>query len=135
MEIVKWRAEYATLVAEFDEEHKQIVRLINELYNGLKQEQAEEVVKDALRELVEYTHFHFDHEERLMRRFLYPGYTEQKRQHDSFRSTINDINAMVEQGVTGMGLPLLQMLREWLVTHILEVDKKYGTFFRDKGFG
>jgi len=134
MEIVKWRAEYSTWVDEFDEEHKQMIRLINTLYNGIKEEHADDVLKETLRELVEYTHGHFDHEERLMRRFLYPGYDEQKKQHDSFRNTIDDINGMVEQGVTGMGMPLLQMLRQWLVTHILDVDKKYGQFFKDKGF-
>jgi len=134
MEIVKWRADYATRVEEFDEEHKQIICLINELYNGLKDERAEEALKATLRKLVDYTHHHFDHEERLMRRFLYPGYTEQKRQHDSFRRTISDIDSMVDQGVTGLGVPLLQMLREWLTSHILDVDKQYGTFFKDKGF-
>lgn len=133
MDIVKWRVDYSTWIEEFDEEHKQIIRLINELYNGLKSEHAEESLKEILRELTDYTHAHFDHEERLMRRYLYPGLDEQIRQHDSFRNTINDINAMVGEGVTGMGMPLLQMMREWLVTHIQEVDKKYGDFFKEKG--
>lgn len=133
MELFKWRSDYTTRVEELDEEHREIVRLINTLYNGLRDGEDAGTMKYVLDEMVEYTHSHFDHEERMMRRFAYPGYSDHKREHDSFRSTINDVNGMVASGVTGLGKPLLKMMREWLLNHILEVDGKYGQFFNDKG--
>jgi len=133
MDIVQWRPNYSTMVEEFDAEHRQIIGLINRLYNGLTNGEEDQALRDVLAELVDYAQKHFLHEERLMQRFCYPEYEQHKQEHDSFRNTIEDFNSLAEKDGSGLGMPLLKILREWLVNHILEVDSRYGQFFNDKG--
>jgi len=132
MELVKWRDAYNTGINMFDEEHRRLVTMINRLYTALRQGEEEPAVKAILQELIDYTREHFAHEEELMERYRYPELDAHRFEHNSFRSTIRDISRMVDHGIDGMGRPLLQMLRDWLLHHIQEIDGRYGRFFREQ---
>lgn len=133
MEIIKWRNSFATGVEQFDNEHKQLFVLINRLHDGLVSGAESEVLLEVLGELTGYTRKHFEHEEKYMRRFLYPERAVHVKEHDSFRNTIEDIVSMATNGVEGLGLPVLKLMRSWLLGHIVESDGKYGAHFNEKG--
>ncbi|TYO99665.1 hemerythrin [Geothermobacter ehrlichii] len=132
MELIKWRDAYNTGIGMFDEEHRCLVTMINRLYTALREGKEETVVKAILEELINYTREHFAHEEELMERHGYPELDAHRFEHNSFRSTIRDLSRMVNQGIDGLGRPLLQMLRDWLMHHIQEVDARYGRFFSEQ---
>jgi len=135
MELIKWRSAYETGLGMFDEEHKVLVGMINRLYGALRDGKEDQVLRSLLEELIGYTRDHFAHEEEWMERKQYPDIEQHRFEHNSFRSTIKDLHRMVNQGVEGLGRPLLQMLRDWLVHHIQEVDAKYGQFARESELG
>lgn len=73
MGLIKWNAFYSVNVEEIDNQHKKLIDLINQLYDAMKAGKGTEVLSTVLTELVEYTAYHFETEERL---FLQQGYAE-----------------------------------------------------------
>jgi hemerythrin-like metal-binding protein len=86
-----------------------------------------------LTELVEYTAYHFESEERLMLQYDYPEHDEHKEQHDSLAEKARQFRDDFRQGQESRAMDVMLFLSNWLNVHILEVDKRYATFLSDKG--
>ncbi len=121
---------YLLGVAEMDEQHRELVRLVNRLNEAVKRKAGEAVVLRLYEELLEFTSFHFASEHRLMERYGYPA----ARQHD------DEHNHLVAQAVQfkvrlgeGGDLLALQSIKDWLVNHILYADKPMAAYLREKG--
>ncbi|MCP5161263.1 MAG: hemerythrin family protein [Hahellaceae bacterium] len=102
MAIFEWKPQYSVGVPELDEQHKVLVRLINEL-DELLASRFDLVKAQALfRELVDYTIYHFATEERLMVRFQYDeaGYQAHIRQHRQFEQEIKSVLSDIDQITT-----------------------------------
>jgi hemerythrin len=130
--LIKWRDGYATHVAQFDEEHKKLVALINELAEAIRDRQGEAVLGHVFSELVDYVHQHFTHEEQEMERYNFPGLEEQRAAHAKLKASVFDLQARFNAGEPRVIQEVYELLRFWLIDHILEVDQKYSDFFHDK---
>ena len=69
---IVWRDFYSVNEPSLDAEHRQIIESINELYDAWESPAATAATKHVLDRLVQYTHTHFDHEEKVMRDVGYP---------------------------------------------------------------
>ncbi len=126
MLLVEWNEVLSTGVSKIDDEHKQIVGMLNELYDALQAKQSEEALGKVLDGLLAYTAYHFEHEESLLAQTGYPGAAEHKNEHDDLT---NQVLLMQKENREGksvtLPIELLNVLRKWLLTHILVSDKKY----------
>jgi len=73
----------------------------------------------------------FAEEENWLKVIEYPGLQFQKKQHEFFISQVTDLQDRYSRGEANIPLSTLEFLRDWLLSHILEKDKKYGTFMLD----
>jgi len=81
-------------------------------------------ISNVLGELVEYTKVHFADEEAYMESINYEGLEAQKRAHAMFVEKIENINLDdVDENQDEYLNGLLSFLLDWLVNHILKVDK------------
>lgn len=87
-----------------------------------------EVVGPVLRQLLEYSRHHFAEEETWLKVIGYPGLQDQKKQHEFFISQVTELQDRYSKGEASIPISTLEFLREWLLSHILENDKKYGAF-------
>jgi len=78
--------------------------------------------------LLTYTKIHFSAEERLMREHGYPQLADHKRLHDQLMDKVIQMNDKVRSGRMVPSVSLGTFLKDWLLTHILQQDKKYGEF-------
>ena len=86
-----------------------------------------------LDELLSYAAFHFEFEERLMAHADYPQLEAHRREHQGFVNWINEYrDEYVKFGKRALGEPVLAFLKDWLSHHILEEDRHYCEFFRDR---
>jgi methyl-accepting chemotaxis protein/hemerythrin len=76
-------------------------------------------------ELVDYTRYHFDFEEKFFDERGYSGSASHKETHRRFVAEIEQFRPRINQGDSGVGVALMHLLREWLVKHILSADRKY----------
>lgn len=137
--LIHWSGALELGLTIVDEEHKILVQLINELHvinnlpkNELTQKR-DALLKRSLHGLAEYTQTHFVVEEEFMRVYKYPAADEHRRAHQAFVDRISSLMESVEDG--GLDIPnsLMNFLKNWLSTHILEIDRKLVAFLISKG--
>ncbi|MCK5720041.1 MAG: hemerythrin family protein [Thiomargarita sp.] len=130
----EWNEEISVGIQEIDEQHKQLINIINRLYHSIiRQDINKEVVKEILNELVEYTIIHFAVEESLFRIFSYPDYEKHKQQHTELTQQVMDINYKIQNETEELSLELMAFLRKWLKNHIMVSDKRYAPFLIKQG--
>lgn len=133
-EFIEWSDKISVGIQELDEQHKQLVLLINRLYDAMVLgEDKLTVAKEVLRELEKYTVIHFAVEECLFRIFDYPDYAAHCELHKELCNQVSEINRKVQSGERLITPELLFFLRKWITSHIMQEDKKYGPFLLKKG--
>jgi hemerythrin len=80
-----------------------------------------------LKELWDYTQYHFDTEETLMNELGYPSTTDHLNEHMVFMTKISEIKANKDKKIEDEDMILMEIvnfLSNWLYGHILTIDKK-----------
>ncbi|HAI70115.1 MAG TPA: hemerythrin [Gammaproteobacteria bacterium] len=131
-EFISWSDDLSVGIQELDEQHKVLIDLINRIFNEAFIKHNTSVASEVLTELVQYTIIHFSVEESLFRIFNYPPYEDHKAQHAELTSQVMALKDKIEQGEE-INVELLSFLRGWLKKHIVQEDKKYTSFFAEKG--
>jgi hemerythrin len=134
VEPVIWSEKFSVGVEEMDQQHQQLIKLLNLLISaqGRLHVHSEEV-SDALTEMTRYAQIHFKAEEKLMEAYAYPGLEDQKMQHRIFRKKTVDLCTATIHGVEVVPEVILLYLADWWVNHILKEDKSYRSFLNKKG--
>jgi hemerythrin len=133
VEIMPWKAEYSVGIRQIDEQHKRLVRLLNELHQAMCEGKSRDVMAGILSQLVDYTKGHFASEERLMQGYSYPGYAAHKVEHDHLTMTVLKFQQELTAGKTVISIAVMDFLKNWLRGHILGTDQKYSPFLKSKG--
>ena len=114
-------------VALIDEEHKQLFAIIGKVHTAIRNNFVHDkfdVILDILVELKEYTRVHFADEENYMREIGYDGLPYQEMLHQKFINKLNELDLDdVDDNQEEYLYDFLEFLQNWLVNHILRVDK------------
>ena len=73
-----WNDSYSVGVKAFDEQHKKLFALVDDLHEAMVAGKARTITGQILNEMVEYTRQHFSAEEKMLQKYDYPGLGEQK---------------------------------------------------------
>jgi hemerythrin len=119
---VAWKDVYSVGEESLDAQHKQILSIINDLYDAIEAGREYDDRKAILDRMVLYAMSHFRHEEQLMQACGYPDFENHKAQHDQMRRRTAGLHANVTL-VTGRDL--LSFLKDWWTNHIQSEDKCY----------
>lgn len=117
-------------VEEIDEQHRNLVYLVNRLSDALKRDDSSESVMEVLDELLVATTHHFDTESRYMTNYHYPGQNQHETEHSLL---VNEAKRFKEQFSQGRELLVLQSLKDWLLGHINYSDKKLAAYLAQHG--
>ncbi len=125
---IKWQQAFETGISQVDEQHKKLVEMINRLDASLHHGvgNVTEQVGKVLISLVDYTKYHFDTEEKIMKEIGFEFYQQHFTMHEELRHQIVSILKRLKEGETVGVYEMLSFLSEWLVSHILEEDRKIG---------
>jgi diguanylate cyclase (GGDEF)-like protein/hemerythrin-like metal-binding protein len=126
MQTFAWDQNFVTGLASVDEQHRQLVHLINRLgeslINGRETDQG--TLQALFEQLAEYARYHFEDEERLMREAnIAPEHFElHRRSHQGF---IDQVSTMWNSrgSMTNPAEVLHGFLMAWLGFHILGEDQ------------
>lgn len=131
-----WKEEYLTRIKELDEQHQKLVALINDLYVDLLEcqnnDQKQSLVKRLLEELIEYSSYHFDAEEKLLLKYEYPRYALHVEEHERFKLQVAQFMKEQSEVERALPFPLVVFLRDWLISHVLTEDKQYGSYLHER---
>ncbi len=132
MKKVEWTDSLNLGVKLIDEQHRELIRIVNQLLQAIHDKDNETTVKEILGKLREYTVFHFNAEERFMNQIRYPGRGEQQQQHERLKRKVKGFqHACFHHEEVTFG-ELKAMLSEWLLEHILNYDMEIANFLRER---
>lgn len=118
---------FKTGVSIVDEEHKVLFDIIGKIYKTIQTELVHDkfdAIMDIVDELKEYTRVHFADEEEYMRNIGYEGLARQEVLHQNFIDTLNELDLDdIDEHQEKYLYEFLAFLQNWLVNHILRVDK------------
>jgi len=126
---LEWNERYAVGVAAIDGQHREMLELVNRLFEGLQARRDRDELVETLRELVRATEHNIATEERLMQEHgLALG--EHHEEHARLLEAIRRFEVPLDAGGLGaMG----RFLREWLLGHIDENDRPFAEQLRSRG--
>ena len=133
MEKIIWGESFSVGVRDLDEQHKQIVIMVDTLIEMNEAKVDSEIVSDTLTKMTRYAIDHFKKEEHYMLEYGYPEFASQRKQHQEFkRKTVNFCMETMAHKVT-IPTEIFSYLRLWWTNHILQEDMKYKEFFNERG--
>ncbi len=124
MPLLRWLDTFNTGIASVDYEHRQLVDMINMLYERLIAGDAQEQdIGEFLAALHDRIAAHFALEERIMRERQYIEYREHKAEHEHLLDEIRDLMEAERVGAfRGAAGSLADRLERWFSGHFGTMD-------------
>ena len=130
MQPIEWSSELEIGIDVIDGQHRRIVDYINELQR-VTDEENDPVTRRVINDLIDYTYSHFAFEEALMEEADYDSLPIHRKTHEAFCSRIEDFKRRSEAG-EAVAQPLGDLLRTWLLRHIMSDDESYAELVKEK---
>lgn len=135
----EWSDDYLVGIKKMDKQHIALFSTLNKLHDILRTHGSQSLIDQGLSELIHQTRVHFHSEEEYMQAHSYPNYDSHKELHDlllqqieGLLETQHELESYHIQQSWSEKLELADFLRGWLVSHIIDSDKKLGAFLKSK---
>jgi hemerythrin len=130
----KWRPEYSVNIKTIDNQHQELVNILNRLFVAVSKREGDKAIAGILDALTSYTQTHFALEERLMRQAKYKDLEPHIAEHKKLLAQLDQLakKHMVEEKT--IYFEMLTFLKTWLKEHIQGVDTKYSAALQEVGF-
>ncbi|MCU7940281.1 MAG: bacteriohemerythrin, partial [gamma proteobacterium symbiont of Bathyaustriella thionipta] len=126
MKSFQWDKHFITGLSEVDQQHKQLVDIINKFSDHLsKNELVYDDIESIFAELADYTQYHFDEEEEMMSSM---GIDQRHlgnhiEGHQNFLQEVKSLHNHMSPENADSAKYLLEFLIHWLAYHILGTDQ------------
>ena len=133
MPLIEWDENFSVNIKEIDDQHKKWVKMLNDLYDSMKEGSGRHKLASVLDGLVEYTKVHFSTEEKILKKYGYPFFEGHKKIHDDMIGEVELLELRHKSGETSLSIYVMNFLKNWLADHIMGTDKNYGPYLNSKG--
>lgn len=131
--MIHWQDSYSVGVSAIDEQHQQLVDIINRLFAAMKSGQGQQELGQTFSRLIDYTKEHFSFEESLMEQYDYPEAYRHKQEHVGLTKRVVNLNEQFQSGAILLSVETSHFLKDWLLQHIQKTDQKFGSFLNSVG--
>ncbi|MCX7747781.1 MAG: bacteriohemerythrin [Clostridia bacterium] len=133
----KWKNEFSINIEAIDEQHKRLFEIGSKIYEvsilNDSYDHYDEIIS-ILEELSDYTKYHFEYEENLLRKYNYKGLEEQEIEHTFFIKKLDKIGKKDIDGQQAeTASAIYTFVLDWISAHILKSDMKYKEFLKSQG--
>lgn len=130
---IEWTDKFRTGVEKLDNQHKELIELVNELQRRITKGGGKEEIGKVIDSIYEHKLNHFADEERLMLDHNYPDYEVHAQKHREMLEKLSKFKEDLASGNNMVTVELVGYLSDWLADHICGADTQYGPFFNDRG--
>lgn len=128
MALIEWREEYSTGNSGVDYEHKQLIELINSVYEMLEDSSDKDAVISCLGNIYGSISSHFALEEKWMELNQYDHYIEHRNDHNRL---LDDLGAITDEFEASQKFDpevLQHRLNQWFLVHFKTHDSRLHQF-------
>lgn len=126
-EVFLWNDNFGTQIPVIDEQHKQLVALLNKLASHLAHLSELPELKSIIAELATYVDYHFKTEEAIWQEYFQddPWFLSHLKTHNSFIDQVAELEAQLNsKSQNEMVNDIVKFLTHWLAFHILDKDRR-----------
>jgi len=124
MTLLTWKPEYSVGIESVDSEHREMIELINAVYDAIEDKKNPQSIEHFLGEVHATISAHFALEERVMRNANYDEFEAHKEDHEELLDEIRDLMDSYFDAPE-QGLQLLQEnLSGWFAGHFSTFDAR-----------
>ena len=124
MTLLTWKPEYSVGIESVDSEHREMIELINAVYDAIEDKKNPQSIEHFLGEVHATISAHFALEERVMRNANYGEFEAHKEDHEELLDEIRDLMDRFFDAPE-QGLQLLQEnLSGWFAGHFPTFDAR-----------
>lgn len=124
MGLLHWEDRYSVGIAAVDHEHKELIELVNRLYEQATAQRAKDAVIGFFGDLFKAVSAHFALEERFMRERGYDQITQHKNDHERLLDEIRDLMEDFEASSRFDDRQLADALDAWFSRHFETHDAR-----------
>lgn len=130
----EWNEIYELGIPEIDLQHKKLISISNELYDVATKGDVnlKITMSKILKNLTDYTVYHFTSEEEFMKKYGYQGAPMHKIAHDNFVAEVTQQIKNLSEGSQEDVLLFYDYIANWILAHIAKADKIWATFVKEK---
>jgi hemerythrin len=130
-----WSDRLGVGVRRFDDAHKQMLELVNELFDAGTAGKGKEQIAATLQQLIDRTKLHFSDEEAAMKATGFLGLPAHRLEHQTLLRQVSTLQRQYQDGASSHLSPdVLKFLGHWLEDHLQGVDKKYTAWLNARGY-
>jgi len=133
---IPWHDGYKVGIETIDNQHRHLFEIADTLYSVITSGEppTKEAVKALLDQCADYVKLHFSHEEELMDATQYPSSSGHKKAHITFTAAVKNVIKDFTEGKDIDLVELYAFISDWLVEHIILVDRSLGSYLNKCGY-
>ena len=121
--LLQWHDGLSVGNALLDEEHRTWMGFLNALHNAIENNEGDSALERTLTEAMDYTSYHFRHEELLFTQSGYPDKDKHLDLHKKIEDDLINLRQRFQDGERdGLSLEFMVLLKKWLIHHIQQID-------------
>ncbi len=134
MEKFDWNDKLSVGYNNIDIQHKKLLLIINRFADlfKLSNNEYKANIGKVLKDLADYTEYHFEAEEKIMSKYEYPALDEHSRIHTEFIKKVNNSLKLLAAGDIQTGIEFYNFLGSWLIQHICITDQLWANYIAEK---
>lgn len=124
MSLLQWKHEFSVGIAAMDDEHREMMNLINTTHEKLGSDPDAEQIDNCLGEIFNTISSHFALEEKLMRDKRYAEYQAHKDDHEDLLDQIRELMDDYHENPIAGATRLEHSLSDWFAGHFSTFDAR-----------
>lgn len=128
MEQIQWSEKISVNNHIIDRQHKTLIKLTNKLISHSNKKTSSKIINETLTELLKYTQYHFQDEEKLMKQLNYPNFENHKIQHKEFIYKVTMFCKDVLDQKKTITDELITFLTDWIIHHTSNDDQDFKNY-------
>ena len=133
MQTKPWKERYSVGVKEIDRQHRGLLDIINQITSSFEKKDEWQSTSVIIDSLIHYAYNHFATEERYMIEAEYPELSLHIGLHIAFMRKVFLMSEEYKQTGLALQKEILAYLANWYSSHVLDVDRKYMSYMKNKG--
>lgn len=131
-----WNESFSVKVGVIDDQHQKLFEIgesINELLKDYNDADTFDEIMSLIDELLSYTKYHFEEEEKLLRSHGYPDLDAHIVEHNKFVDYLENLDEDdVDDNQKETLTELIKFIASWIFKHINNTDFKYSQFLTER---
>ncbi|HPW66840.1 MAG TPA: bacteriohemerythrin [Salinivirgaceae bacterium] len=131
--LIKKSPELETGINEIDEQHNRIITLVNQLYEAFIAERSKKEIREIIKNLSDFSSYHFNTEERYFKQFGYENASEHQLSHKLFTDELTKFSKAYQAGKSFDTIEFMLFLQSWILKHFSADDQDFVELFIQNG--